>query len=77
MIKKETIITVSGNWLSLFCLNSDHEELFSGAECSKNGTKENEQIRKIINDPAFLLFLMGKPEIIDDMSLALTVKKIV
>ena len=31
MIKKETIITVSGNWLSLFCLNSDHEGLFSGA----------------------------------------------
>ena len=44
MIKKETIITVSGNWLSLFCLNSDHEGLFSGAECSKNCTKENEQI---------------------------------
>lgn len=44
MIKKETIITVSGNWLSLFCLNSDHEGLFSGAERSENGTKENEQI---------------------------------
>ena len=77
MIKKETIITVSGNWLSLFCLNSYNERLFSGAECSENGTKENEQIRKIINDPAFLLFLMGKPEIIDDMSFTLTVKKIV
>ena len=44
MIKKETIITVSGNWLSLFCLNSYNERLFSGAECSENGTKENEQI---------------------------------
>ena len=77
MIKKETIITVSGNWLSLFCLNSYIKKLFSGTERSENGTKENEQIRQVINDPAFLLFPVGKPEIIDDMSFTLTVEKIV